>query len=201
MSDNTGAKKTPKRGRPSKKDLDDRIEVKQMQLRLTAAEIKQMTSEREKKLVWDTIIYKMTEQESMTYLHNMNQEMAPAKYYRLKKDVQSDPETKKWLADYISFGFVKSHREDVERIQRLIEPLVRMFVGETSKADYITDPADTREVPEDQRKKIMNPSKNKYLILRLSSRIEELTKTLSVLNFGTPIIAAIHAKISGKLSV
>lgn len=71
-----------------------------------------------------------------------------------------------------------------------------MFVGETSKPDVIVDPAAPEDQAIEQRRRIPNPNKNKFLILRLSERLEELTKTKASLNLGNPVIAAIKQKLA-----
>jgi bacterioferritin (cytochrome b1) len=93
-------------------------------------------------------------------------------YKRRKARVLGEESTQIWLNHFTRIGFVKTHKEQIEYIQRLQDDSMRQFFVETLK-----------------------DNRNEDKILKLKQDIRDNTKLLSELGLGTPIISAIKSKL------
>ena len=129
-------------------------------------------------LIQDSITYRLTINESLAYIKSrLGKEISEPCYKKRKAKVLSDESTNLWLNHFTRIGFVTSHKESIENIQRLLNDSLRQFLIQTSRR--------TEQRDED-------------IILKLKSDIRENTKLLSELSLGTPILASIKAKLEQK---
>lgn len=123
-------------------------------------------------LVVDSIIYRLSTEESLSYIQTRFKKISEASYKKRKAAVLSDESTQVWLNYFTRIGFVQHHKEQMEHIQRVEEDSMRQFFVETIKGN-----------------------RNEDRILKLKQDIRDNVKLLSELGLGTPIISAIKAKL------
>jgi mevalonate kinase len=123
-------------------------------------------------LVVDSIIYRLSTEESLSYIQTRFKKISEASYKKRKAAVLSDESTQVWLNYFTRIGFVQHHKEQMEHIQRVEEDSMRQFLVETIKGN-----------------------RNEDRILKLKQDIRDNVKLLSELGLGTPIISAIKAKL------
>jgi hypothetical protein len=123
-------------------------------------------------LVTDCITYDLNEREALEYIKLKYKQINPRYYYVVKERVSNDSSMQIWLYNFSKIGFVAHHRkllDDMLKVQK--DSMNRLF-----------------------RYMHSNP-RNEKRILELKHDIRENTKLLSELGLGTPIIAAVKAKI------
>jgi hypothetical protein len=125
-------------------------------------------------LVQDSIIYNLSIVESLEYIKTRFKEISEACYKKRKAKALSEQSSQIWLNHFTRIGFVKTHKEQIEYIQRLQDDSLRQFFIESIKN-------------QDQR--------NEEKILKLKQDIRDNTKLLSELGLGTPIISAIKSRL------
>jgi hypothetical protein len=123
-------------------------------------------------LVVDSIIYRLSTEESLSYIQTRFKKISEASYKKRKAAVLSDESTQAWLNYFTRIGFVQHHKEQMEHIQRVEEDSMRQFFVETIKGN-----------------------RNEDRILKLKQDIRDNVKLLSELGLGTPVISAIKAKL------
>ena len=123
-------------------------------------------------LVVDSIIYRLSTEESLSYIQTRFKKISEASYKKRKAAVLSDESTQVWLNYFTRIGFVQHHKEQMEHIQRVEEDSMLQFFVETIKRN-----------------------RNEDRILKLKQDIRDNVKLLSELGLGTPIISAIKAKL------
>ena len=123
-------------------------------------------------LVVDSIIYRLSTEESLSYIQTRFKKISEASYEKRKAYVLSDESTQIWLNHFTRIGFVQHHKEQMEHIQRVEEDSMLQFFVETIKGNRDED-----------------------RILKLKQDIRDNVKLLSELGLGTPIISAIKAKL------
>jgi hypothetical protein len=123
-------------------------------------------------LVVDSIIYRLSTEESLSYIQTRFKKISEASYKKRKAAVLSDESTQVWLNYFTRIGFVQHHKEQMEHIQRVEEDSMRQFFVETIKGN-----------------------RNEDRILKLKQDIRDNVKLLSELGLGTPIISAFKAKL------
>ena len=123
-------------------------------------------------LVVDSIIYRLSTEESLSYIQTRFKKISEASYKKRKAAVLSDESTQVWLNYFTRIGFVQHHKEQMEHIQRVEEDSMRQFFVETIKGN-----------------------RNEDRILKLKQDIRDNVKLLSELGLGTPVISAIKAKL------
>ena len=123
-------------------------------------------------LVVDSIIYRLSTEESLSYIQTRFKKISEASYKKRKAAVLSDESTQVWLNYFTRIGFVQHHKEQMEHIQRVEEDSMRQFFVETIKGN-----------------------RNEDRILKLKQDIRDNVKLLSELGLGTTIISAIKAKL------
>jgi hypothetical protein len=128
-------------------------------------------------LVQDSIIYNLSIVESLEYIKTRFKEISEACYKKRKAKALSEQSSQIWLNHFTRIGFVKTHKEQIEYIQRLQDDSLRQFFIESIKN-------------QDQR--------NEEKILKLKQDIRDNTKLLSELGLGTPIISAIKSKLQSQ---
>ena len=117
-------------------------------------------------LVVDSIIYRLSTEESLSYIQTRFKKISEASYKKRKAAVLSDESTQVWLNYFTRIGFVQHHKEQMEHIQRVEEDSMRQFFVETIKGNRNED-----------------------------KDIRDNVKLLSELGLGTPVISAIKAKL------
>jgi len=117
-------------------------------------------------LVVDSIIYRLSTEESLSYIQTRFKKISEASYKKRKAAVLSDESTQVWLNYFTRIGFVQHHKEQMEHIQRVEEDSMRQFFVETIKGNRNED-----------------------------KDIRDNVKLLSELGLGTTIISAIKAKL------
>jgi hypothetical protein len=123
-------------------------------------------------LVVDSIIYRLSTEESLSYIQTRFKKISEASYKKRKAAVLSDESTQVWLNYFTRIGFVQHHKEQMEHIQRVEEDSMLQFFVETIKGN-----------------------RNEDRILKLKQDIRDNVKLLSELALGTPVISAIKAKL------
>lgn len=140
------------------------------------------STETEKKflnsLVVDSIIYRLSTEESLSYIQTRFKKISEASYKKRKAVGLSEESTQVWLNHFTRIGFVQHHKEQMEHIQRLEEDSMRQFYVETIKGN-----------------------RNEDRILKLKQDIRDNVKLLSELGLGTPIISAIKSKLDKQENV
>jgi hypothetical protein len=128
-------------------------------------------------LVKDCITYKLTETEAIKYIElRYGKNISVRSYKRRKALIKSDTSTQLWLNHFTRVGFVKSHIEHLETINKIRNELMHQFSIEINK-----------------------PNRDEDKILKIIDRIMEATKLLVGLDMGSPIIAEIKAKLEQKV--
>ena len=124
-------------------------------------------------LVQDCILWKLTLTDSLEYIKTrLGHAISAASYNRRKSHILSEGSLNVWLNQYTRIGYLSSHKQDIETITKIRDDSMRQLQIETQR-----------------------PVRDEYKILKLKYNIIETTKLLSELNLGTPIIAAIKAKL------
>jgi hypothetical protein len=136
-------------------------------------------------LVQDCITYGLTEPEALKYIEIRLKKISSSSYQLRKANVLSDKSIQIWLNHYTRIGFVSSHKQHIENIQKILDDSLRQLFVEQNKT--IVDDNGVRKENRDE-----------YKILRLKSDIRYNTQLLSELNLGTPIISALKAKLEQK---
>jgi hypothetical protein len=132
-------------------------------------------------LVADTINYRLSEKESLSYIKTrLGKEISPNAYYIRKRKVDSGDYANEWLNYFSRVGFVVKHKQIIEVVEKLQEDALRDYLIEQSKPYEI---------------------RNKNEISRLRYEIRESVKLLQELSLGTPVIAQIKAKIDRNVEV
>ena len=127
-------------------------------------------------LVKDCITYKLSEIEALEYIKlRQGKEISPASYNRRKAHVLSDGSINVWLYNFTRIGYVKNHQEDIACISKLRNDSMHQLQIEIDKKP-----------------------RNERTIFLLKENVIETTRLLSELNLGTPIIAAIKAKLESN---
>ncbi len=70
-------------------------------------------------LVIDSIIYRLTTEEGLSYIETRFKKISERSYKQRKATVLSDESTQVWLNHFTRIGFVQHHKEQIEHIQRL----------------------------------------------------------------------------------
>jgi hypothetical protein len=138
------------------------------ELKLSETESKFLNS-----LIADSVIYNLSVAEALEYIKTRFKKISEPCYKHRKAKVLSEESTQIWLNHFTRIGFVKTHKEQIEYIQRLQDDSLRQLFVET-----------THQQPRNEDK-----------ILRLKQDIRDNTKLLSELGLGTPIISAIKSKM------
>lgn len=148
------------------------------------------------KLAADCRTWRLKEDEALVYFRKMTGKprFSPSTLYRVYRQFDSDESVNAWMNEQARIGFVRTHRELIDEIDHIAEPLMRLYIEEANKPSTIPDPKDTNP-DQSQRHRIRNPDKNKYLMLKLAAELRELNERKSQLNLGNPIIASIKQKI------
>jgi hypothetical protein len=133
-------------------------------------------------LVQDCITFGLTEPEALKYIEIRFKTISASTYQLRKAHVLSDKSIQVWLNHYTRIGFVSSHKQHIENIQKILDDSLKQLFIEQNKT--ITDDNGVRKTNRDE-----------FKILRLKRDIRENTQLLSELNLGTPIISAIKAKL------
>lgn len=143
----------------------------------------------------DCITYRLTDEEAKIYLKNNNIVVNISTVKRWKKKVLKDESLNKYFNHHTRIGFVQNFRKEIHEIEKIQEQLMRLYVEETSKSSTIIDPNDTGDVPIEQKRRIMNKDKDKYLIMKLAQTMLVYNKRHEELSLSTPTIAAIKRKV------
>jgi mevalonate kinase len=123
-----------------------------------------------KQLIQETELVGMSEKEALEYIEvKLGKSISSQSYYRLKKQVRSDPIRHAWLTYYAKTGFVDHYRDRLSEMQMIQKDLLKMWVTEISKADNEQD---------------------KYLMLQIARSIRENNVVLSQLGVSLPIISS-----------
>lgn len=125
-------------------------------------------------LVLDSITYRLTTIESLTYIASRFRRISERCYKQRKARVLSDESTQVWLNYFTRIGFVKHHKEQIEAIEKIQEDSLRQFSIESRKIQTERD--------EDR-------------LAILKQDIRDNVKLLSELGMGTPIMASIKRRI------
>lgn len=98
-----------------------------------------------------------------------------AAFNKRKASFRSDSSTQLWLNDFTRVGFVKSHRQHMQRINKICDDSMHQLQLEIHK-----------------------PVRDERKILALKQDIRESTDMLIELDMGSPVIAAIKARMEQK---
>ena len=142
-------------------------------MRITDTENKFLDS-----LVQDSITYRLTTCEALTYIENRFKKISEASYKHRKARVLSEESTKLWLNYFTRIGFIHHHKQQIDTIQLIQRDSIEQLYIETQRS--IRDEAK---------------------ILNLKHNIKENVKLLSELGIGTPIISAIKSKMQQAFSM
>ena len=112
-------------------------------------------------LVVDSIIYRLSTEESLSYIQTRFKKISEASYEKRKAAVLSDESTQVWLNHFTRIGFVQRHKEQMEHIQRVEEDSMLQFFVETIKGN-----------------------RNEDRILKLKQDVRDNVKLLSELGLG-----------------
>ncbi len=134
--------------------------------------------ERLKALVQDTVVYRLTERESLDYIKSrLGKQIGPVYYYRLKKRLESDSNAQDWINRFARTGFISEHMRRYHEMNLLQDVAFHMLIEEQAKPDGIRDPD---------------------LILAIMDQITKNGKTLTSLQNGTPVLAQVKTLLEGK---
>lgn len=128
-------------------------------------------------LIKDCITYNLKEQEALVYIETRFRKISLDSYRHRKCKTLSDSSINLWLNNFSRIGFVISHKQQIETIEKIQQDSLRCLLIETSRRFENRD--------EDR-------------IYKLKQDIRENVKLLSELSLGSPIIASIRAKIQEK---
>ena len=145
--------------------------------------------------VMDCISYKLTEREAIQYIKSRGFSVGPATYNRWKKKAVNDESLNKFFTHHARIGFIENFRKEIHEVEKIQEQLMRLYVEETSKTSTIIDPKDTRDVSNEQKLRIKNKDKDKYLIMKLAQTMLDYNKRHEELSLSNPTIAAVKRKI------
>lgn len=127
-----------------------------------------------KSLVQDCSLYGLSEKEALAYIASrFGKAIGPAYYYILKKKLESDTTTQAWLNEFSRIGFVSEHRKRLEELQLVQKILFEMLYKERQKGDNADQSA----------------------ILSIIDEISRISKRLTGLQSGTPIISQISVML------
>ena len=126
-----------------------------------------------KKLVSDCICYNLTTDESLKYIANMYKPISLPSYYKYRQFLLDEPSTQEWLNQFTRIGFVQHHRKQIDHALKIQEDSMHRFYEMIANRDQYDDDK----------------------VLKLKHDIRENIKLLTDLGLGTPIVAAIKAKI------
>ena len=127
------------------------------------------------KLVTDCITYSLTEKETHRYIEEEYGKPKSSKtYFTIKSRLESQSEvtSQLWLNEFTRIGFVQHHRKLIDNLERIYEDNLNRFFIESRKEP-----------------------RNDELILKINANIRENTRLLCELGLGSPIIAAVKAKL------
>jgi hypothetical protein len=129
------------------------------------------------KLVSDCITYNLRYPEAIKYIEveTDGHILSKRHYYRLKDKLMREESNQVWLNEFTRIGFVRTHKmllEDAEKVYK--DSLNRYF------EEAIRQP------------------RNKNLIIKLEQNYRENAHLVAELLTGTPIVAAIKAKLQEK---
>ena len=127
------------------------------------------------KLVTDCITYRLTEKEAHKYIEQeYGRPISSKTYFTIKSKLESQSEETSllWLNEFTRIGFVQLHKKLMDNLERIYEDNLNRFFIESRKEP-----------------------RNEELILKLNANIRENTTLLSNLSMGSPIIAAVKAKL------
>ncbi len=134
--------------------------------------------ERLKALVQDCITYRLTEKESLVYIaERLGKPIGAAHYYTLKKSLESDSNAQDWINHFAKTGFISEHMKRYNEMDLLLQVAFRMLIDEDSKKSDERDP---------------------NVIFGLMSQITQISKRLTNLQGGTPILSQIKALLDGR---
>ena len=120
----------------------------------------------------------MSEKEALEYIEvKLDKSISSQSYYRLKKQVRSDPARQAWLSFYAKAGIVDHYRDRLYEMQMIQKDMLKMWVTENSKADNEQD---------------------KYLMQQIARSILENNVILSQLGVSLPIISSMLSLIEDK---
>ena len=127
------------------------------------------------KLITDCITYRLREKEAHKYIEEeYGRPISSKTYFTIKSKLESQSEETSllWLNEFTRIGFVQHHKKLMDNLERIYEDnLNRFFIASR------------------------NEPRNEELILKLNANIRENTTLLSNLSMGSPIIAAVKAKL------
>ena len=127
------------------------------------------------KLVTDCITYRLTEKEAHRYIEEeYGKSISSKTYFTIKSRLESQSEvtSQLWLNEFTRIGFVQHHRKLIDNLERIYEDNLNRFFIESRKEP-----------------------RNDELILKINANIRENTRLLCELGLGSPIIAAVKAKL------
>ena len=127
------------------------------------------------KLITDCITYRLTEKEAHKYIEQeYGRPISSKTYFTIKSKLESQSEETSllWLNEFTRIGFVQLHKKLMDNLERIYEDNLNRFFIESRKEP-----------------------RNEELILKLNANIRENTTLLSNLSMGSPIIAAVKAKL------
>ena len=127
------------------------------------------------KLVTDCITYRLTEKEAHKYIEEeYGKPISSKTYFTIKSRLESQSEvtSQLWLNEFTRIGFVQHHRKLIDNLERIYEDNLNRFFIESRKEP-----------------------RNEELILKINANIRENTRLLCELGLGSPIIAAVKAKL------
>ena len=127
------------------------------------------------KLVTDCITYRLTEKEAHRYIEEeYGKPISSKTYFTIKSRLESQSEvtSQLWLNEFTRIGFVQHHRKLIDNLERIYEDNLNRFFIESRKEP-----------------------RNDELILKINANIRENTRLLCELGLGSPIIAAVKAKL------
>lgn len=134
--------------------------------------------ERLKALVQDCITYRLTEKESLVYIAaRFGKPISQAHYYVLKKRLESDSNAQDWINRFARTGFISEHMKRYNEMDLLLQVAFRMLIEEDSKKSDERDP---------------------NVIFGLMSQITQISKRLTNLQSGTPILSQLSAMLQGR---
>lgn len=125
------------------------------------------------KLISDCISFNLKPEEAREYIRiESGHKISRTHYYRIREKQLSEESSQTWLNQFTRIGFVQNHR-------KLLDDATKVYEGSLNR--YFIE-------------SIRNPP-DKELIIKLESSYRENAKLVSDLSAGTPIIAALKAKL------
>lgn len=143
-------------------------------------------------LAVDCKVMRLKNNEALLYFEQKNCKISEPTYIDLKKEIDENPSLTGWIQDQANTGFVIALRDMLKEMQVVSDEVMRMFMLETSKDDYVLIDNTKPFGPENIK---INKDKNRYLILKLSGELRELNARKQALQYGSPIIANIKMEM------